>query len=54
MLLKTLGCDDNLENDVADGRKFLNLALKSVAICSFYLRKEWKFFFKDFKTGISY
>ena len=45
MLLKTLGCDDNLENDVADGRKFLSLALKSGAICGFYLR-EWKFFLK--------
>ena len=54
MLLKTLGCDDNLKNDVADGRIIISLALKSVAICGFYLRKEWKFFFKDFKTGISY
>ena len=54
MLLKTLGCDDNLENDVADGRKIISLAPKSSAICGFYLREEWKFFFKDFKTGVSY
>ena len=48
IVLKRLGCDDNLENDVDDGRKIISLALKSGAICGFYLREEWKFFFKDF------
>ena len=53
VLLKTLGCDDNLENDVAGGggRKILSLALKSGAICGFYLREKWKFFLKISKLG---
>ena len=45
MLLKTLGCDDNLKNGIADGRIIINVAPKSGAICGCYLR-EWKFFLK--------
>ena len=51
IVLKTLGCDDNLENDVADSRKIISLAPKSGAICGFYLREEWKFFLKISKLG---
>ena len=38
VLFKTLGCDDNLKNDVADGGKIISLVPKSGAICGFYLR----------------
>ena len=51
VLFKTLGCDDNLKNGIADGRKILSLALKSGAICGFYLREKWKFFLKISKLG---
>ena len=51
IVLKTLGCDDNLKNDVADGRRIITLAPKSGAICGFYLRKEWKFLLKISKLG---
>ena len=52
MLLKTLGCDDNLKNGIGDGGKIISLAPKSGAICGFYLRSG--IFYKDFKTGVSY
>ena len=54
IVLKTLGCDDNLKNDVADGRKFFKFSSKIWCYLWFLFEEGVEIFFKDFKTGVSY